>query len=180
MISIRVGTREDSHLQSLATSLARAVEAHPLASVLPGIVLIGLGEPYLIGPGDPRPRIALPLASSQHVDPIARAQALAANGLVFLDTEEMTRVLRGDRWSGLAATLTKRGDHEPWQILRGVNVLENASAVAALRSKEDARKTLAAFRPEIPSPPVDLQRLADLTVELVVAALDPTNPPAAE
>lgn len=180
MITTRIGLAQGNELWPLASAMNKAIREYPQASHVAGIVLIGLGDPYSIRPGDPTPRIALPLAASRPIDPIAHAQALAADGLVFLDSEEAGRVLAGREWHRPVGVLASGGAHEAWQLFRGIGVFENASAMTTLRSNVAVRGVIDRFREGIPEPPIDLQGLAVLTAEVCVAALRSSDAPAAE
>lgn len=180
MITCRIGISAESPLHAIAVTIDRAVRSSPLAPIMDGLVLIGLGDPYLIQPDDPRPRVVVPLAWAEPLDPIARSQAQSSQALVFLDHEELGRVIPGGEWDGLVTVLAAAGTHDAWRLLRGVGVFENVSAIEVLRERASARGLLERFRGEIPTPPLDLEALVDGILELTVAANIPPRAPAAE
>lgn len=164
MLQVRMSTRRGPWLERLGPAIADALHAHPLAPHLDAIALLGVGDPFLVRPGDPALKVVVPLLGGERPDAIARRQLESASAVVLLDGAEAT--------DELAETMTVavEGSAAGLGFLRTASAFDEMQAEVALGGLADLRRCIHGARASAIETPITPGQLADAVIEAVIAA----------
>ena len=143
-----IKVKTDAQLADATLMVANAVRddlRRVQVSDLAGTVYLGLGSTDLIGGGDSRPHVAVPLTRDRWLDAVARAQLFHADGVVAMDEAE----------AAMLAPLVA-----PRSMLVFVNRTSADDARGVIRTSNpfDAAE-VQAFRSNCPAVAIELDRL---------------------
>lgn len=142
-------------------ALIAAILGHPLTPRLTGTVAVGLGttSPWLSSPSEPR---IVVLHNVTTLDRIARAHLSSADGIVVSGSSSVAASIReAARSDALCAVALPRAK----RFLKGASTADSGAAW-----EEVAQHAALAAALGIPPAPDTAENVADLVIELVIAA----------
>jgi hypothetical protein len=179
MLTVRTGVALDTNASEIASDLARAIAAHPLAAHLNGTVIIGTGGVQLITADDARPRVVVPLPGTHALTILAIAQIGQCDAVVVRDAVEAGRLAQ---IIGTAVVVVADDPHGAARapFLRGADAVQTTAAWDAVDENPDLRGSLSAVGRHRDGSARDHEALlAEAAIEAVVA-WGPDTPSALE
>lgn len=142
--------------------------------MLSGTVWLGLDDPYVALPGDPKPLIAVPLASPEEIGTLSREQARLADGIVLIDPSELSSMrLNSPNFPPTLLASRPSNDHQA-VLLRGPGPFDALALSRAIRQSPSLWRAVTGIRGgSLPS--VDVVSVADAVIEMVVACSETGN-----
>jgi hypothetical protein len=171
MLTVRIGPLDDPHTLLLANDTAAHIRAHPVAPGLAGLVIIGAGGVGTHRPGDPTPRVIVPLPGPHPLNALAREHIARAHAVVLRDRAEAARLaaLIDDGVAVLADA--GRGGARPFlRDARPGQTVDAWDAVDGNPALCDALEQAGCTRPD--GLQAEAHHLAAAAIEAVVACLD--------
>lgn len=164
MLNIRISSSGSPWLRMLGLDVAASLRAHPLATKLHALVLLGVGDPALVRPGDPDIKVMVPLIGSERADALGQAQMRSMSALVLIDAVEAPEDL------GRALPVVVPGDTRdaPGKFLRGASAFDEMEADMSLASMPVLKSAVGSARPSALGLPITGSTIADATIEAIV------------